>query len=211
MSKSVHVCQSYSKPKVRRFLRHGVYLACRWTFVKYRSNELNVSAQQLISVQQKYRHRRSMLQSVAQCLLTSNQHDIESFFLYRIYLSQCSESLLLWHRSRIQRYGTARHCTSGRQPNFAALNRGRHLYSAGRPSRWALAHIQICFCFWLWIKHLGNRWTHLCQIHRENMLALLLVRIWMSRSKSKVKVTRQNALCTPITPDSDIMERARFK
>ena len=28
-----------------------------------------------------------------------------------------------------------------RQPNFAALNRGRHLYLAGRPSRWALAHI----------------------------------------------------------------------
>ena len=23
----------------------------------------------------------------------------------------------------------------------AALNRGRHLYSAGRPSRWALAHV----------------------------------------------------------------------
>ena len=36
---------------------------------------------------------------------------------------------------------TARHSSSGRQPNFAALNRGRHLYSAGRPSRWALAHI----------------------------------------------------------------------
>jgi len=31
--------------------------------------------------------------------------------------------------------------TSGRQPKIAALNRGRHLYSAGRPSRWALAHI----------------------------------------------------------------------
>jgi len=30
--------------------------------------------------------------------------------------------------------------SSGRQPNFAALNRGRHLFSAGRPSRWALAH-----------------------------------------------------------------------
>jgi len=26
----------------------------------------------------------------------------------------------------------------------AALNRGRHLYSAGRPSRWALAHILVC-------------------------------------------------------------------
>jgi len=24
---------------------------------------------------------------------------------------------------------------------FAALNRGHHLYLAGRPSRWALAHI----------------------------------------------------------------------
>jgi len=34
--------------------------------------------------------------------------------------------------------------TSGRQPNFAALNRGRHLYSAGRPSRWAFAHILVC-------------------------------------------------------------------
>ena len=28
---------------------------------------------------------------------------------------------------------TARHSSSGRQSNFAALNRGRHLYSAGRP------------------------------------------------------------------------------
>ena len=38
---------------------------------------------------------------------------------------------------------TARHSSSGRQPNFAALNRGRHLYSAGRPSRWALAQIPV--------------------------------------------------------------------
>jgi len=28
----------------------------------------------------------------------------------------------------------------------AALNRGRHLYSAGRPSRWAFAHISSCVC-----------------------------------------------------------------
>jgi len=33
------------------------------------------------------------------------------------------------------------HSSSGRQPSFAALNRGRHLYSAGQPSRWALVHI----------------------------------------------------------------------
>jgi len=43
---------------------------------------------------------------------------------------------------RLSRLGsvTARHL---RQPNFAALNRGRHLYSVGRPSRWALAHILV--------------------------------------------------------------------
>jgi len=38
---------------------------------------------------------------------------------------------------------TARHSSSGRQPNFAALNRECHLYSPGRPPRWALAHILV--------------------------------------------------------------------
>jgi len=32
---------------------------------------------------------------------------------------------------------TARHSSSGHQPNFVELSRGRHLYSTGRPSRWA--------------------------------------------------------------------------
>jgi len=46
---------------------------------------------------------------------------------------------------RVSRLGsvTARHSSSGRQPNFATLHRGRHLYSAGRPSRWALVNIQV--------------------------------------------------------------------
>ena len=42
------------------------------------------------------------------------------------------------------------YCTassSGRQPNFAALNRGRHLCSAGRPLGRALAHILVSSCF----------------------------------------------------------------
>jgi len=49
---------------------------------------------------------------------------------------------------RVSRLGsvTARHSGSGRQPNFAALNRGRHLYSTGRPSHWALAHISSYSC-----------------------------------------------------------------
>ena len=49
--------------------------------------------------------------------------------------------------STVSRLGsvTARHSSSGRQPNFAALNRGRHLYSAGRPSRWASAQILVIY------------------------------------------------------------------
>ena len=54
----------------------------------------------------------------------------------------------LGHPSKFQRLSrlgsvTARHSSSGRQPKFAALNRGRHLHSAGWPSRWALAHILV--------------------------------------------------------------------
>ena len=49
---------------------------------------------------------------------------------------------------RVSRLGsvTARHYSSRGQPNVAALNRGRHLYSAGRPSRWALTHISSFLC-----------------------------------------------------------------
>jgi len=43
--------------------------------------------------------------------------------------------------------------SSGRQPNFAALNRGRHLYSAGRPSGWALAHISSILIILLTLTH----------------------------------------------------------
>ena len=55
----------------------------------------------------------------------------------------------LGHHSYFQRLSrlgsvTARQSSSERQPNFAVLNRGRHLCSAGRPSRWAFAHISSC-------------------------------------------------------------------
>jgi len=33
--------------------------------------------------------------------------------------------------------------SSGRQPNFAVLNRGCHIHSAGQPSSWALAYILV--------------------------------------------------------------------
>jgi len=49
----------------------------------------------------------------------------------------------------------------------AALNRGRHLYSAGRPSRWALAHISSMFLIWrsgnalVTINVVARRWARL--------------------------------------------------
>ena len=53
---------------------------------------------------------------------------------------------------------TAWHSGSGHQPNFAALNRGRHLYSAGRPSSWALAHISSCYCYTGGSCHFPREW-----------------------------------------------------
>jgi len=50
---------------------------------------------------------------------------------------------------RVYGSATARQSSSERQPNFAALNRGRHLCSAGRPSHWALAHIFLLSSFFL--------------------------------------------------------------
>jgi len=52
-----------------------------------------------------------------------------------------------FNRFRVLAFVTARHSSSGRQPKFAALNRGCHLHSAGRPSRWALAHILVSSFF----------------------------------------------------------------
>ena len=54
----------------------------------------------------------------------------------------------------VQRYCTA--SSSGRQPNFAALNRERQLRSAGRPSGWALAHILVTYIFVVLLPHLSR-------------------------------------------------------
>jgi len=60
-------------------------------------------------------------------------------------ISSVAWGTLVNFNGRVSRLGsvTARRSSSRRQPNFAPLNRGRHLYSTGRPSRWALAHILV--------------------------------------------------------------------
>jgi len=49
---------------------------------------------------------------------------------------------------------------SGRQSNFAALNRRRHLYLAGRPPRWAFAHILVSHKLSFAFYHFCMRLSH---------------------------------------------------
>jgi len=68
----------------------------------------------------------------------------------------------LGHPSKFQRVSrlgsvTAWHSSSGVNQT-AALNRGRDLYLAGRPSRWALAHILVFLCIYL---HCLRKTSHL--------------------------------------------------
>jgi len=78
---------------------------------------------------------RQLLCSMGTQLPQKKGHIHPTQFLVHICCGQTSR----------QRYCTA--SSSGRQPNFVALNRGRHLCSAGRPSRWALAHILVRYIF----------------------------------------------------------------
>jgi len=75
-----------------------------------------------------------------------------TYFPFVRSLSKCILFLPLGHPCNFQRVS--------REPNFAALNRGRHLYSAGRPSRWALAHIVVLNSYYqLMTKQLTNKST----------------------------------------------------
>jgi len=68
---------------------------------------------------------------------------------------------------------TARHSSSGRQPNFTAwykvellnFRRGHHLYSAGRPSRWASAHILLNVTLQYWYTSVSHNNTDTKAFH----------------------------------------------
>jgi len=65
---------------------------------------------------------------------------------------------------------TARQSSSERQPNYVALNRARHLCSAGRPSRWALAHISSLwspYVIGLTIYIYGRPMQHISDLHSK--------------------------------------------
>jgi len=79
----------------------------------------------------------------------------------------------------------ARQSSSERQRNFAALNRGRHLCSAGRPSRWALAHILVLLFFilhpmyttWTYPHSLPCRYCY-CTADEAALTAVNVCRMW---------------------------------
>ena len=74
-----------------------------------------------------------------------------------------------------QRY--CQHSSSGRQPNFAALNRRRHLYSAGRPSRWALALILYFYLSSFFIFSSPNLSSRRLDVYHTATHGVALVRI----------------------------------
>jgi len=92
------------------------------------------------------------------------------------------------------------HDTSGRQPNFAALNRGRHLYAAGRPSRWALAHILVSrvALFIVCCERTNYVITALYDSDNKNILILSLLSFLAnvnSRSRSLYAIARPSVVC----------------
>jgi len=71
-----------------------------------------------------------------------------------IFTAHCSASMVYTMTlSSWQRYCMA---LVGCQPN-CGIEQRRHLYSARRPSRWALAHILVCICDVL----MTERWNQL--------------------------------------------------
>jgi len=87
---------------------------------------------------------------------------------------------------------TAQHSSSGRKRNFAALSTGRHLYLAGQPSRWTLAHILVhfsCYYVLIWLAHSVIQ-------HRYGCRSYLTCRFWLYRcSISCILCTVQPRLC----------------
>jgi len=83
-------------------------------------------------------------------------------------------SVTAHHSSRVQL----------RQPNFTAFSRGRHLYSAGRPSRLASAHILV----------LVHRQVTIIFVVSVS-LSVCLCRVFLSRLRSDLDQTRTHVTC----------------
>jgi len=69
-----------------------------------------------------------------------------NFATCKIHFTSKSCVLLYWQRycTALQQRASAKLCGRVQGMELSNFRRGRHLYSAGRPSRWASAHILVC-------------------------------------------------------------------
>jgi len=111
---------------------------------------------------------------------------------------------------RLSRVGsvTARQSSSQRQPNFEALNRGGHLCLAGRPSRWALAHISNCNCL---DKPLYQRWPLLIKRPTSTqatavMMSFVLLRI----AKELLCATDSETNMSPFSSSCSLQKHRKY-
>jgi len=117
----------------------NVLHAARWKYRTQKNHHLCTIAQHCRAISSQLRHVSTIRKKhVKQQYLphTSSQYG-------EVWSTSGWDPLSsLGHPCKFQRVSrlciiTAWHSSSGRQANLLALNRGRHLYSAGRPSRWA--------------------------------------------------------------------------
>jgi len=73
----------------------------------------------------------------------------QNFVRCKIYFTFKSCVCLYWQRycTALQQRASAKLCGVVQGMEWWNFHRGRHLYTAGRPSRWASAHILVFFCF----------------------------------------------------------------
>jgi len=119
----------------------NVLRVARWKCRTQKSRHLSTIAQLCLAISSQLRHE-STIRPFKQQYLPHMSPQYGELWLTSIW----DRFVILRHTCKFQqvsRLGSiiARHCSSECQPNFAALHRGRHLYAAGQPSRWAFAHI----------------------------------------------------------------------
>jgi len=143
----------------------NVLHAARWKYRTQKIGHFDTIAQLCQAISSQLRHVSTTEKNVKQ------QYVPQMSLQYGELWPTSGWNLLasLGHPCKFQRVShlgsvTARQSSSQRQPNFVVLNRGRHLYSAGRPSRWALAHISSIDISTWW--HVNDRWRELVYLQR---------------------------------------------
>jgi len=84
-----------------------------------------------------------------------------NFATCNIHFASKSCVLLYWQHycMALDQWASAKLCSVIQGMELRNFRRGRHLYSAGRPSRWASAHIRVCHNWQLHNFRTTNSWT----------------------------------------------------